>query len=96
MAKTTIEGTVEKIFDEKRQNALYIHRFIRVKEKGTKSTFDVQFYNEKRLQIEEKKIKVGDQVLIEALVNGKFWQNDEKTKEGVFVKINGQTIDRVE
>jgi lactate dehydrogenase-like 2-hydroxyacid dehydrogenase len=53
MAKTFIKGKVQTIFDEKRQNSLYKHQFIRVAENGTTNLFDIQFYNEKIKELQE-------------------------------------------
>lgn len=90
MAKTTIKAVVQTIFDKKRQNQLYEHQFIRVKENGNSNIFDVQFYNEKIKVLEGAGVVEGDEVEIEATVNGKFWEKDGKS--GIFVKVNGQNI----
>lgn len=90
MAKTTIKAIVQTIYDKKRQNQLYEHQFIRVGEVGTTNVFDVQFYNSKIKVLEDAKISEGDEVLIEANVNGKFWEKEDKS--GIFIKINGQNI----
>ena len=85
-----IKAKVQIIFPKKRQNALYEHQFIRVEEQGTKNVFDVQFYNEKMKLLEEAEIKEGDDVEIEANLNGKFWEKEGKS--GIFLKLNGQKI----
>lgn len=88
MAKTLIKGKVQTIFDEKRQNSLYKHQFIRVAENGTTNIFDVQFYNEKIKELQG--VKEGDEVEIEVNLNGKFWEKEGKS--GIFLKLNGQKI----
>lgn len=93
MAKTTIKAVVQKIFEEKRQNALYIHQFIRVAEIGTQNVFDVQFYNAKIKVLKDAEIAEGDEVEIDANVNGKFWEKEDKS--GIFLKINGQNISKL-
>ena len=93
VAKMTIKSIVQTIFEKKRQNALYEHQFIRVKEIGTENIFDVQFYNSKIQLIEKAGVKQGDEVEIETNVNGKFWEKDGR--EGVFIKINGQNIKKL-
>ena len=90
MAKTFIKGKVQTIFDEKRQNSLYKHQFIRVAENGTTNIFDVQFYNEKIKVLEDAGVKEKDEVEIEATLNGKFWQKEDRS--GIFLKLNGQNI----
>ena len=90
MAKTTIKGVVQIIFDKKRQNQLYEHQFVRVAESGTSSVFDVQFFNTKMKVIEDSGVKEGDEVLVEGNVVGKLWEKDGKS--GNFIKINGQNI----
>lgn len=90
MAKTTIKAVVQTIFDKKRQNQLYEHQFIRVQEIGTKNIFDVQFYNEKIKVLEDAGVKEKDEVEIDATLNGKFWQKDDRS--GIFLKLNGQNI----
>lgn len=88
MAKTFIKGKVQTIFDEKRQNSLYKHQFIRVAENGTTNLFDIQFYNEKIKELQG--VKEGDEVEIEVNLNGKFWGKEGKS--GIFLKLNGQKI----
>lgn len=95
MAKITLIGIVIKVFEEKRQNALYKHRFVRIKEKGTSNIFDIQFYNQKIKLIDESGIKEGQKALFVCYLNGKHWINDEG-KEGVFLKLNGQEINLME
>lgn len=90
MAKTTIKAVVQTIFDKKRQNQLYEHQFIRVQEIGTSNVFDIQFYNEKIKVLEEAGVKEKDEVEIEAILNGKFWQKEDRS--GIFLKLNGQNI----
>ena len=88
MAKTLIKGKIQTIFDEKRQNSLYKHQFIRVAENGTTNLFDIQFYNEKIKELQG--VKEGDEVEIEVNLNGKFWEKEGKS--GIFLKLNGQKI----
>ena len=90
MSKTTIKAVVQKIFEEKRQNALYVHQFIRVAEIGTQNVFDIQFYNEKIKVFEDAGVNEKDEVEIEVNLNGKFWQKDDRS--GIFLKLNGQKI----
>ena len=93
MAKTTIKAVVQTIFDKKRQNQLYEHQFIRVQEIGTSNVFDIQFYNEKIKVLESAGVVLGDEVEIEVNLNGKFWQKEEKS--GIFLKLNGQKINKI-
>ena len=90
MSKTTIKADVQKIFEEKRQNDLYVHQFIRVAEIGTQNVFDIQFYNEKIKVFEDAGVNEKDEVEIEVNLNGKFWQKDDRS--GIFLKLNGQKI----
>lgn len=92
MAKMTIIAIVQTIFEKKRQNQLYEHQFVRVQEKGTTNIFDVQFYNSKIDLITNLGLKEGDEVTIEANVNGKYWEKEDKS--GVFIKVNGQQISK--
>lgn len=92
MAKMTILGIVDKVFPVKRQSALFVHRFVRINEQGTTNVFDVQFYGKKLDQIDENGIEEGQKVIVEVFVNGKFWKNEVDGKEGVYLKLNGQTI----
>ena len=93
MAKTFIKGKVQTIFDKKRQNQLYEHQFIRVQEIGTTNIFDIQFYNEKIKVLEDAGVKEKDEVEIDATLNGKFWQKEDRS--GIFLKLNGQKIKKI-
>ena len=93
MAKTLIKGKVQTIFDKKRQNQLYEHQFIRVQEIGTTNIFDIQFYNEKIKVLEDAGVKEKDEVEIDATLNGKFWQKEDRS--GIFLKLNGQKIKKI-
>lgn len=88
----TILGIVDTVFPVKRQNQLFVHQFVRIIEEGTRNVFDVQFYNNKIELIALNGIAEGQKVICETFVNGKFWTNIEKGTEGVFIKINGQSI----
>lgn len=89
MAKVTILGIVVKVFDEKRQNQLYKHRFVRIMEQSTQNIFDVQFYNNK-IQLLDN-VEAGQKVVCEVYLNGKHWAKPDGS-EGVFLKLNGQMI----
>lgn len=91
MAKVTILGIVAKVFPRKRQNQLYEHQFVRIVEEGTQNVFDVQFYNNKIQLIEDNAIEAGQKVVCEVYLNGKHWAKPDGT-EGVFLKLNGQSI----
>ena len=93
MAKTTIKAVVQTIFDKKRQNQLYEHQFIRVQEIGTSNVFDIQFYNEKIKVLESAGVSEKDEVEIEVNLNGKFWEKEGKS--GIFLKLNGQKINKI-